>query len=42
MVTSLFLPDRKTANWYLIGNDTTHAGPTRVGTGYGLGAAGHF
>ena len=42
VVTSFFLPNSKTANWYLIGSDKTHAGPTRVGTGYGFGAAGHF
>lgn len=42
VVTSFFLPNSKTKNWYLIGDDKTHAGPTRVGTGYGLGAAGHF
>jgi len=42
VVTSFFLPNKATANWYLIGDEKTHAGPTRVGTGYGFGAAGHF
>lgn len=42
VVTSLFLPNNKTSNWYLIGSEKTHAGPTRVGSGYGFGAAGHF
>lgn len=43
VVSSLFLPGKTTRHWYLIGNDKTHAGPTRVGiAGYGFGASGTF
>ncbi len=42
VVTSFFLPNTSTSNWYLVGDDKAHAGPTRVGTGYGMGAAGVF
>jgi hypothetical protein len=42
VVTSLFIPEKTTRHWYLIGDDDLHGGPTRVGTGYGLGAAGRF
>jgi hypothetical protein len=42
IVTSLFLPEKATRNWYLIGGSGLHAAPSRVGTGYGLGAAGVF
>lgn len=42
VVTSLFIPEKTTSNWYLVGNDKAHGGPTRVGTGYGIGAAGVF
>lgn len=43
IVTSLFLPGKTTRNWFLIGNDNVHAGPTRMGlAGYGFGAAGSF
>ena len=42
MVTSLFLPEKTTRSWYLIGNDSVHAAPAAVGTGYGLGAVGSF
>ncbi len=43
VVSSLFLPGKTTRHWYLIGDDKTHAGPTRVGVaGYGFGASGTF
>ncbi|WP_394822227.1 hypothetical protein [Pendulispora albinea] len=43
IVTSLFLPEKKTKNWYLIGSEkSVIGGPMRVGTGYGLGALGRF
>lgn len=43
MLTSLFIPEKSTRNWYLIGNATTHFGPSSLsGRGYGLGAAGVF
>jgi len=42
MVASLFIPETTTRHWVLIGNDKVQAGPTMVGTGYGLGAVGRF
>jgi hypothetical protein len=42
VVTSFFLPEKVTRNWYLIGSDTFHAAPSPVGSGYGVGAAGVF
>lgn len=43
VVTSFFLPNKVTRNWYLIGGDKFHAAPTHIGTGgYGLSAAGSF
>ena len=42
MITSLFIPEKATRNWYLIGDRGIHAAPSVVGTGYGLGAAGSF
>jgi len=43
IVTSLFLPERKTRRWYMIGDGrSVLGGPMRVGTGYGLGAIGQF
>jgi hypothetical protein len=42
IVTSLFLPEKTTRNWYFIGGDTFRAAPTTVGTGYGVGAVGVF
>lgn len=42
IVSSLFIPERSTKHWYLIGSTHTQLSPTRVGTGYGLGAHGRF
>jgi hypothetical protein len=42
IVTSLFLPEKTTRNWYFIGSDTFRAAPSMVGTGYGVGAVGSF
>jgi hypothetical protein len=42
MVTSLFIPEKKSRHWFFIGNDTVHATPTMIGGGYGLAAAGKF
>ncbi len=43
IVTSFFLPERKTKRWYMIGDGkSVLGGPMRVGTGYGLGALGRF
>jgi hypothetical protein len=41
-VTSLFLPEKTTRNWYFIGDNSFHAAPSMVGTGYGVGAIGVF
>jgi hypothetical protein len=42
VVSSFFLPNKVTRNWYLVGNDHTHVAPSRIGSGYGLSAAGSF
>jgi hypothetical protein len=42
VITSFFIPEKTTRNWYLIGDSQFHAAPSPVGTGYGLGAAGAF
>ncbi len=43
LVTSFIVPGKTTHHWYLVGDDSVHAGPTRVGVaGYGFGAAGTF
>jgi hypothetical protein len=42
IVTSFFLPNKVTRNWYLVGNERTNFTPSRVGTGYGLSASGKF
>ena len=43
LVSSFFIPQRVTERWYLIGSKgNVRVAPTRVATGYGLGAAGRF
>jgi hypothetical protein len=42
IITSLFLPEKKSRNWFIIGNEKVHAEPTSVGSGYGLAAQGKF
>jgi len=43
LVSSFFIPEKKTEHWYLIGsNDSLRIAPSNVGTGYGMGAAGRF
>lgn len=43
VVTSFFIPETTTKNWYLIGNSHVQATPMRVGVaGYGVGAVGSF
>jgi hypothetical protein len=42
VITSFFIPEKTTRNWYLIGSSQFHAAPSPIGTGYGLGAAGEF
>jgi hypothetical protein len=43
IVTSLFVPEKSTRHWYLVGADGTHVGPSVVGSsGYGVGAYGTF
>jgi hypothetical protein len=42
IITSFFIPEKKTRNWYFIGDSRFHAAPSAIGTGYGLGAAGAF
>jgi hypothetical protein len=42
LVSSLFVPERATKQWYLIGANHTLLAPSRVGSGYGLGAHSRF
>lgn len=42
LVTSLFVPERSTRGFYLIGDSWLHAAPTVMGGGYGVLAAGAF
>lgn len=42
LVSSLFVPERATQRWYLIGANQTLLAPSRVGSGYGLGAHARF
>jgi hypothetical protein len=42
ILTSLFIPEKSTSHWLLLGNEKFTTGPTMVGTGYGLGAVGRF
>ena len=42
MVTSLFIPEKKSRHWFFIGNDKVHTTPSMVGSGYGMTAVGKF
>jgi hypothetical protein len=42
LISSLFIPEKKTKHWYLIGSNETMLVPSRVASGYGLGARGRF
>jgi hypothetical protein len=42
VLTSFFVPEKKSRNWFFIGTDSVHASPSMVGTGYGMAAAGRF
>jgi hypothetical protein len=42
LVSSFFIPEKKTSHWYLIGSNDLRVAPSNVGTGYGLGAMGRF
>jgi hypothetical protein len=42
LMSSLFVPERATKSWYLIGANRTLLAPARVGSGYGLGAHSRF
>lgn len=42
LVTSLLVPEETTRRWFFLGDGGFHAGPSRVGAGYGIGAAGVF
>jgi hypothetical protein len=42
MLTALFIPEKKTRHWFIIGDGNVQAAPTTVGTGYGVGAVGRF
>jgi hypothetical protein len=42
LISSLFIPEKKTKHWYLIGANDTMLVPSRVATGFGVGASGRF
>jgi hypothetical protein len=42
VITSLFIPEKKSRHWFFIGSEKLHPEPTMVGGGYGLAAAGKF
>jgi len=42
LLSSFFIPEKKTEHWYLIGSNDLRIAPSHVGTGYGMGAAGRF
>ena len=42
ILSSFMIPERVTQHWYLLGSNDLRLTPARVGTGYGMGAAGHF
>jgi hypothetical protein len=42
MAASLLVPEEITRRWFFVGQGGFQAGPSHVGTGYGIGAAGMF
>lgn len=42
LLSSFFIPEKKTEHWYLIGSNDLRIAPSHIGTGYGMGAAGRF
>jgi hypothetical protein len=42
LLGSFMIPERVTEHWYLLGSNDVRLTPSRVGTGYGMGAAGRF
>lgn len=42
VLTSFFVPEKKSRHWFIIGGDKVHASPATVGTGYGMAAVGRF
>jgi hypothetical protein len=42
LVSSFFIPERRTKNWYLMGNRLFKITPTASRAGYGLSASGQF
>lgn len=42
LVSSFFIPEKSTKNWYLIGSNDVRLAPTAGRGSYGLAAAGHF
>lgn len=42
LLSSLFIPEKSTEHWYLIGKNDVLLAPTRLATGYGMGARGRF
>jgi hypothetical protein len=42
VLTSFFVPEKKSRHWFIVGNEKVHAEPVSVGSGYGLAAQGKF
>lgn len=42
LLTSFMIPERVTEHWYLLGSNDLRLAPSRMGTGFGMGAIGHF
>jgi hypothetical protein len=42
IVTSFFVPEKKSRHWFFVGSDTVHVTPTALFTGYGMAAVGRF
>jgi hypothetical protein len=42
IITSFFVPEKKSRHWFFIGNEKLHATPSTIGSGYGATASGTF
>jgi len=42
LISSFFIPEKRTSHWYLLGSNDVRIAPSNVGTGYGMGAVGRF
>jgi hypothetical protein len=42
ILTSFFVPEKKSRHWFFVGSDTVHVTPAALLTGYGMAAVGRF